>query len=137
MREPAIGKNAAFPVVLPEKTNIMILQPFDYLDEILENQHRHEQETAVAYYASEVLEALGYGPGQGEDALQRAMRACAALHLPVELNFRKTYCSHAGQMEPDWQLSPLASYFLIVNCDPSYPQVAQAQLLFLKKHRSL
>lgn len=111
----------------------MILQPFDYLDEILEHQHRHEQETAVAYYASELLEELGYRPGEGEDALQRAMRACAALQVPVELNFRKTYCSREGQMEPDWQLSPLASYFLIVNCDPSLPQVARAQLLFFKK----
>lgn len=114
----------------------MLLQPFDYLDEILENQHRHEQEAAVAYYASEVLEALGCRPGEGEAALLRAMRACAALHVPVELNFRKTYCSRGGQVEPDWQLSPLASYFLIVNCDPSHPQVALAQLLFLKQHRS-
>ncbi|RPE09624.1 hypothetical protein EGT74_21850 [Chitinophaga lutea] len=114
----------------------MILQSFDYLDEILESRHRHEQEAAVAYYASELLEALGYQPGAGEEALQRAMRACAALHVPLELNFRKTYCAREGTMEPDWQLSPLASYLLIVNCDPGYPPVAEAQLLFLKKNRS-
>lgn len=118
------------------KTKPMILQPLDYLDEILESRHRHEAEAAVAYYASELLEALGYAPGSGEEALQRAMRACAALHMPLELNFRKTYCAREGQMEPDWQLSPLASYLLVVNSDPSYPPVAEAQLLFLRKYRS-
>ena len=49
-----------------------MLQPMDYLDDILASQHRHEEETAAAYYASEVLEALGYTREEGLEALQRA-----------------------------------------------------------------
>ncbi|MGX5819420.1 hypothetical protein ACWKWU_14550 [Chitinophaga lutea] len=107
----------------------MMLQPMDYLDDILASQHRHEEETAAAYYASEVLEALGYTREEGLEALQRAMRACLALQVPLDLNFRRTYYGRQDGMEADWLLSPLASYFLIVNCDPSHPEVARAQLL--------
>src|SRR5687768_3860273 len=114
-----------------------MLQSFDYLDEVLATQHRHEATALPAYYASELLEALGYQPGQAAEALARAMRACAALHIPVALNFRRTYCCHAGQMNEDWQLTPLASYFLVINCDPRHPAVASAQLHILRQHYSL
>lgn len=114
-----------------------MLQSFDYLDEVLATQHRHEATVLPAYYASELLEALGYQPDRAVEALARAMRACAALHLPVALNFRRTYCCHEGQMNEDWQLTPLASYFLVINCDPCHPAVAGAQLDILRKSRSL
>ncbi len=114
-----------------------MLQSVDYLDEILEAQHRHEQEMVLTYYASEVLEALDYQMNEGAEAISRAMRACAALHVSVELHFKRTYCWQEDQMQADWLLTPLASYFLIVNSDPSHPAVARAQLLLLKQRYSL
>ena len=39
-----------------------MLQTIDYLDEILERQHRAAAEMAPEFYASELLEALGYRP---------------------------------------------------------------------------
>lgn len=113
-----------------------MLQTIDYLDEILERQHRAAAEMAPEFYASELLEALGFRPGEAYGAIERAMRACAALHIPVELNFRRTYCCNEGGMEEDWLLSGLAGYFLVVNCDPRHPAVARAQLLLLNKRYS-
>lgn len=114
-----------------------MLQSFDYLDEVLATQHRHEASTLPAYYASELLEGLSYQPDQATEALARAMRGCAALGMPVALNFRRTYCCYEGQVNEDWQLTPLASHFLVINCDPSHPAVAGAQLHILRKYRSL
>ncbi|MBO9150912.1 hypothetical protein ACFOTA_01720 [Chitinophaga sp. GCM10012297] len=113
-----------------------MLQSFDYLDEILERQHRTARDMEPAYYASELLEALGYSLQEAGGAMERAMQACAALHIPVELNFRRAYCCNNSEMEADWLLSGLAGYFLIVNCDPRHPAVARAQIHLLKKHYS-
>ncbi|RPD40802.1 hypothetical protein [Chitinophaga barathri] len=113
-----------------------MLQSIDYLDEILEQQHRAAREMEPVFYASELLEALGYRLSEAAGALDRAMQACAALHIPVELNFRRTYCCNTAGMEADWLLSGLAGYFLVVNCDPRHPAVARAQLHLLRKRYS-
>jgi DNA-damage-inducible protein D len=38
-------------------------------------------------------------------------------------------------METDWQLSELATYLLMINCNPLNPLVAKAQLIFMMKDR--
>ncbi len=113
-----------------------MLQPIDYLDEILAEQQRVSRDMEPAYYASELLEALGYSLQEAHTAMERAMQACAALHLPVELNFRRTYCCNDSGMEEDWLLSGLAGYFLVINCDPRHPAVARAQIHLLRKQYS-
>lgn len=113
-----------------------MLQTIDYLEEILEQQHRAESEAVPDFYASELLEMLGYTREGLRMALDRAMQACAALRMPVTLNFRRIYCWQGGEMSEDWQLSRLAGYLLIVNSDPRNPAVAQAQWLLFKKSYS-
>lgn len=113
-----------------------MLQTIDYLEEILEQQHRTEAETAPDFYASEFAEMLGYTAEGLRAALVRAMQACAALRMPVTLNFRRLYCWQGGELREDWQLSRLAGYLLIVNSDPRNPAVAQAQWMLFKKSYS-
>lgn len=113
-----------------------MLQTIDYLEDILEQQHRTEAETAPDFYASELLEMLHYTQDGMRIALARAMQACAALRMPVTLNFRRIYCWQGGEMREDWQLSRLAGYLLIVNSDPRNPAIAQAQWLVFRKSYS-
>lgn len=90
------------------------------------------QQPSLQYTASEIMEQLGYGEGAvAVEPLERAMHACAALQIPIKDNFHKIYCCRDGHMVADWQLSALACYLFMINCDPLNPYVAKAQLLFM------
>ncbi|WP_109698291.1 hypothetical protein [Chitinophaga deserti] len=113
-----------------------MLQTIDYLEDILRQQHQAEEESSPGFYASELQEMLGYTEEAMHNALVRAMQACAALKMPLSLNFRRIYCWQSGEMLEDWQLSRLAGYLLIVNSDPRNPAIAQAQWFLFRKSYS-
>lgn len=113
-----------------------MLRIYDYDDEQLSAGFSFETYPPLRFTASGIMEELGYPPEQiAIAALERAMHACAALHISVQQNFRKIYCWKEGQMITDWQLSALAGYLFMVNCDPHHPLVARAQLLFMLKQQ--
>ncbi|RAI99770.1 DNA-damage-inducible protein D [Chitinophaga skermanii] len=106
-----------------------MLKIYEYLDEVLSVEHFNLRHEPLEYYASEVMEKLGYNDNAlVKTALFRAMEACVALQYPVSEHFKKTFCSKDGHVSADWQMSILGCYFLIINCDPSNPNVAKAQL---------
>lgn len=89
----------------------------------------------LQYYASEIMEGLGLADmTELLKAVRRAQNACSSLHVSVEENFSRVYRSYKNILRIDWKLSALASYLLIVNCDPVNPIVAKAQLYHLKNY---
>ncbi len=114
-----------------------MLKLFDYLEDIAATEHISQlRNPPLLYTASEILKELGYEePGMAQEPLDRAMHACAALNIPVNFNFRKVYCFKDGEMMTDWQLSELATYLFMINCNPLNPVVAKAQLIFMMKDR--
>ncbi|ATL47461.1 hypothetical protein COR50_09895 [Chitinophaga caeni] len=107
-----------------------MLKLYEYLDEVISMRQVQFDKEPLEYYASDIIRLLGYGDVNAiKQAMFRAMEACVALHYPVNLHFKKTYCWKDGEMLTDWQMSMLGCYFLVINCDPSNPNVAKAQLL--------
>lgn len=107
-----------------------MLKLYDPLDEVIVSSHfSYLHSLPLRYYASEIMEQLGYDfPEQASEALSRAIHACAAMGIPVTENFRQIYRYDGERLSADWKLSSLASYLLIVNADPYNPAVARAQL---------
>ncbi|MBV8255900.1 MAG: hypothetical protein JO154_25115 [Chitinophaga sp.] len=112
-----------------------MLKLFDYLEDFVATERiSHLHHPPLPYTASEILKELGYEElGMLQEPLDRAMHACAALNIPVDYNFKKVYCFKDGEMMTDWQLSELASYLFMINCNPLNPVVAKAQLIFMMK----
>ena len=108
-----------------------MLKIYDFLDEVLATQKirqmRHRQK--LEYYASDILERMGDISAEDfADSLFRTFKICAALDIPINDNFKKTYRYDGEKMITDWQLSSLACYLLMLNGNPMNPSVAKAQL---------
>ncbi|MGN7820105.1 hypothetical protein HGH92_08000 [Chitinophaga varians] len=115
-----------------------MLKLFDYLEEVIATERISQlRNPPLLYTASEIMQELGYkDPAMIQEPLDRAMHACASLQIPVNYNFHKIFCfKDGGEMETDWQLSELATYLLMINCNPLNPLVAKAQLIFMMKDR--
>ncbi len=88
-------------------------------------------EAKLNYLLTEVMEELGIdNENDIATSLSRALRACDTLQLPISRNFRKVFRSEGHQMKSDWEISPVACYLLVINCNPTYESVAKAQLYF-------
>ncbi len=88
-------------------------------------------EAKLTYVLSEIMQELGIEDENDIAAsLSRAFRACDTLQLPVSRNFRKVYRGEGHQMKTDWEISPVACYLIVINCNPTYESVARAQLYF-------
>ncbi|MBV7532381.1 hypothetical protein [Chitinophaga sp. sic0106] len=114
-----------------------MLKLFDYLEDIAATERISQlRNPPLLYTASEIMKELGYEQlAMAQEPLDRAMHACAALNIPVNFNFQKVYCFKDGEMVTDWQLSELASYLFMINCNPLNPVVAKAQLIFMMKDK--
>ena len=98
---------------------------------------RTQRAAELLYYASDLVESIGLRDEmQLEDALRRAFKVCTSLRIPIEDNFASVYRFDGTEMVPDWKLSALASYLVIVNADPENSKVARAQLYFTLKNFS-
>lgn len=114
-----------------------MLKLYDYLDEVISIQKIAQQpHPPLQYSLSELMEVLEIEQVKDlEEPLKRAINVCVSLHISVEDNFKKIYKYEEGVMKPDWELSPLAGYLLMINCDPSNPLIAKAQLLFIMQSK--
>ncbi|MFB6455323.1 hypothetical protein ACE38W_08645 [Chitinophaga sp. Hz27] len=114
-----------------------MLRLFDYLEEVISTERISQlHNPPLLYTASEIMKELGYAETSlAQEPLDRAMHACAALQIPVNINFKKVYCFKDGEMITDYQLSELATYLFMINCNPLNPVVAKAQLIFMMKDR--
>ncbi|HVI44458.1 MAG TPA: hypothetical protein VM802_06300 [Chitinophaga sp.] len=115
-----------------------MLKLFDYLEEVIATEKISQMKNPpLLYTVSEIMKELGYEElAMVQEPLDRAMHACAALQIPVSYNFHKIYCFRDGEMITDWELSELATYLFMINCNPLNPLVAKAQLIFMMKARS-
>ena len=114
-----------------------MLKLFDYLEEVIATEKISQLNTPkLLYTVSEIMQELGYTQaGMEQEPLDRAMHACTALNIPVDYNFKKVYYFKDGELITDWQLSELASYLFMINCNPLNPFVAKAQLIFMMKDK--
>ena len=95
----------------------------DLLEEALMNQ--------CELYASELMKVLEYDDQTlFEDAVSSAIRACATLHIPIRHHIRTIFrCTDKG-IRRDYIISRFACHLIVMNADPGYPAVAEAQLYF-------
>lgn len=68
-------------------------------------------------------------------SLERTFQACLVLNIPIEKNFKRIYRFNGQDLILDWKISLLASYLLIINCNPSHESVARAQLFFALNYK--
>ncbi len=111
-----------------------MLKVYDYLGELMEWRARREQFSSprLLHFASEIREMLAISElPEFEDALQRTFQTFRSLNIPLEKNFRRVFRFNGSQMVADWKISALASYLIIINCNPANETVARAQLFFL------
>lgn len=86
---------------------------------------------AVHFYASDLKNQLGLLEGNDfEDALERAFKVCRTLAISIEDNFKSVYRYNSTELVPDWKLSNLACYLIIVNANPENRNVAKAQVYY-------
>ena len=110
-----------------------MLVPYDFfqftaLDDVLEEMRA----TQCRIYGRELMAALNItSRSQFERAVRTAMRALAALHIPVRHHIRQVYIYDGSTLRRDYVLSHLASYLVTINSDPANPRVARAQLFFV------
>lgn len=111
-----------------------MLKVYDYLGELMEWRSRKEQFSSprLMHFASDIQEMLAITDAlEFEEAVQRTFQTFESLNLPFEKNFKRVFRFNGSQLVPDWKISSLASYLIIINCKPSHETVARAQLFFL------
>jgi hypothetical protein len=110
-----------------------MLSLYDHLETIIADRenYRRRNEQRFSHFASHLLDALEVNNSEEiKLALERAFRACDALHIPFEQNFKRVYLFNGEQLIPDWKISEFASYLIVMNCDPGHELVARAQIYF-------
>lgn len=113
-----------------------MLKLYDYLDTLLQLSEKNDSflDNGPLLFVNDVLDQLHISDDSEKiDALRRAFQNCITLGMPLSKNFKKVYRFTNEGIVPDWQLSPLASYLIIINCNPKHESVAKAQLFFAIK----
>jgi len=86
------------------------------------------------YFANEIMQTLAIEDADEiAQSLNRAFQACITLKIPFNRNFKRVYRFDGKNMMPDYKVSGLACYLIIINCNPSHERVAKAQLYFAIK----
>ena len=87
-------------------------------------------------YASELMKVLEYEDQKlFEDAVASAIRACATLRIPIRHHIRTIFrCTEVG-IRRDYVISRFACHLIVMNADPGYPAVAEAQMYFTLRQR--
>jgi hypothetical protein len=112
-----------------------MLKLYDPWESILNSLQQKEAVPELLYYASEIEQSMGFTDEELEAAIERAFKACKTLRISIDDNFKSIFRSdNVHEMIPDWKLSSLACYLLIINADPSNTNVAKVQLFFASKN---
>ncbi len=110
-----------------------MLKLYNYLEKVTKGHNKRKwlYESNPEHVYSEVMDVLDIKDElEGYISLDRAIKACKALQIPVARNFKKIYCHNGENLGIDWKMSPFACYLLIINCNPANENVAKAQLFF-------
>ncbi len=111
-----------------------MLKLYDPWENISDSLYQKNDTPELIYYASELSVSMGLSYEELKIAVERSFKACTTLCISIDDHFKPIFRSDdAHEMEPDWRLSALASYLLIINADPSNPNVAKVQLFFASK----
>ena len=105
-----------------------MLIPYDPFDNYFPG---YEKEEVLPYFSDILAEELELPTEVLSEAITRAMTTCAYLDIPVKKNFRVSFISKGHEVRKSWELSHLACYLTIINCPPSNPLIARAQLFFV------
>ena len=116
-------------------TNLVLYstQP-DYYAELMDEVEERLAERALHHYASELLAKAIRDQDELEQALQKAMTALCAAHLPCRQHMKKVFISYGHDIKNDWLLSDLAMRLILMNADTSNPVVARLQVELLSDH---
>jgi hypothetical protein len=113
-----------------------MLTLYDHIEAIIQenNQRQRFLETQLNLFANDVMKILNI-----EDhseitlSISRAFQACDRLKISFDKNFKRVFRFNGEELISDWKISPLASYLIIINCNPNNASVAKAQLYFAMK----
>ena len=93
---------------------------------------------ACRFSAQELMRILAYDDAkQFGVVIEAARRACWAQRIPIHYHFRTIFISDHGSVYQEYRLSGLACHLIIMNADPVYPAVAQAQLRLARRASEL
>ena len=108
-----------------------MLNQYNDIQNEIQVYHQNIYEPKLNYAVSEIMESLAIeNTDEINLAFSRAVQVCDVLHIPFDYHFKKLYRSDGKNLLIDWKISSLASYLIIVNCNPTNESVAKAQLYF-------
>ena len=110
-----------------------MLKLYDPWD-VIEQWQQKKRTAELLYYASDLMESLGFSEDELISTLNRAIHAGASLNISIEENFVHIYRANKNELSSDWKLSSVACYLLTINADPANPKVAKAQMYYAKKN---
>jgi hypothetical protein len=95
-----------------------------------------EENPPFKHYASELLSMLGMETFEEiMEPIARARQVCLTMGIPEDQHFKQVYRFHSLSLSlrPDFKLTPLATYLVTVNANPTNVNVAKAQVYFFLK----
>ncbi len=110
-----------------------MLKPYDHLEAVMEENSSRQYyfESKLFFFASDIMNFLKiFETSEIDNSFNRAFQAYSTLNIPISINFKKVYRFDGENLITDWKLSSLACFLIIINCNPSNPEVAKAQLFF-------
>jgi hypothetical protein len=112
-----------------------MLKLYDPWENIFDSLLQKDTVPELIYYASEIEQSMGFTGDELEEAIERAFQACTNMHIAIDDHFKAIFRSDdTHEMLPDWKLSSLACYLLIINANPANCKVARMQLLSAHKN---
>ena len=116
-----------------------MLKIYDYIDEILATQSIREaaRNVRLRYYARDLIQRLHDDPDDRTlgEAVRRTIQVCVAAGIPVEHHFKKIQVFDGQDLHPDWMLSAMAGYLLLMNGAADDPHTAKAQIMLLMQQK--
>ena len=108
-----------------------------HVEPVIETFMKEVKELNLTYYASEAAEKMGFeGDAEFLDAVERSMKLCLQIGIPLEGNFKRIYKCSAEGIVYDFKLSVLAYRMVCLNGGSSNSKVAQMQIELLKNQHA-
>jgi DNA-damage-inducible protein D len=108
----------------------MDILPFDEKGDNFENSG--QENGSRFWHARDFMSMLGYDSFDTfEKAINKAIRACSTLNIPLVDAIRPIEREINGAQERDYRLSRFGCYLVAINGDVKKPQVAAAQAYFV------